>query len=513
MLRAFKHGDPNGNGEADEIPLSFRTFGWLGVYPLFSSFGVDRQHHLGEEMGISIDRDDPTRVIYVAASDAYRDGIEYFHGLYSEGLIDIEAFSHSYAELTAKQRQLDPPILGSFTAWSAALPVRRGGGQRLRDHGSAGGARGPALAGRSAELLPQRVHGHQRLGVPAGGGALGRPAVTTRPGRCSRGSGIIGTHILDKGDGTYVHAEIPDGFESRISWKNQSVPRGMGIYALPVEVMRLMEPTADQLDKFAGNEQYAPYIASYVRFPLVYMLEEENDEIADLAPEINQFTQEMGARWIVDGGIEEDWEGYLQRLDSMGLPRLLEIYQKVYDRHLSGLAAWPPARRLVCRGAAAAAPDPRASSARGAHVERCAGTRRGGPGVWRTRRNHSRSTPKLSEHPLRLNDTDVSFFTEQGYLVYHHQLFPAEKFRRLQRFFDGMLAQLPEDARPGGDGRPALRVSRAVRVAGRGGGARLRGTPDRGPTSRCGPATSCASCPSAGWRCRGTRTPPTGTYR
>ena len=60
-----------------------------------------------------------------------------------------------------------------------------------------------------------------------------------------------------------------------------------------------------------------------------------NDEIADLAPEINQFTQEMGAKWIVDGGIEEDWEAYLQRLDSMGLPRLLEIYQKVYECHLS----------------------------------------------------------------------------------------------------------------------------------------------------------------------------------
>ena len=147
--------------------------------------------------------------------------------------------------------------------------------------------------------------------------------------------GIIGEHILEQGDGTYVHAAVPDGFESRISWKNQSVPRGTGLYALPVEVMRRMEPTADQLDKFAGHDRYAPYIASYVRFPLVYMLEDENDEIADLAPEINQFTQEMGAKWIVDGGIEEDWDGYLQRLDSMGLPRLLEIYQTVYDRHLS----------------------------------------------------------------------------------------------------------------------------------------------------------------------------------
>ena len=334
VLRAFKNGDPNGNGEADEIPLSFRSFGWLGVYPLFSSFGVDRQHHIGEEMGISIDRDDPTQVIYVAATDAYREGIEYFHGLWSEGLIDIEAFSHSYAELTAKQRQLDPPVVGSFTAWSAAYLFGEGvdsGYVTMDPLEGPAGRRWPgdppsyflnAFTVTSASEHPQ---------------AAVRWADLQYDPEWALQSwfGIIGTHILEQGDGTYVHAEIPDGFESRISWKNQSVPRGMGIYALPVEVMRLMEPTADQLDKFAGNEQYAPYIASYARFPLVYMLEEENDEIADLAPEINQFTQEMGAKWIVDGGIDEDWDGYLQRLDSMGLPRLLEIYQNVYDRHLS----------------------------------------------------------------------------------------------------------------------------------------------------------------------------------
>ena len=60
----------------------------------------------------------------------------------------------------------------------------------------------------------------------------------------------------------------------------------------------------------------------------------------------------------------------------------------------------------------------------------------------------------MSEHPLHLTDTDVGFFTEQGYLVYHHQLFPAAKFRRLQRFFDAMLEQLPADARPEGKDVP-----------------------------------------------------------
>ena len=57
-------------------------------------------------------------------------------------------------------------------------------------------------------------------------------------------------------------------------------------------------------------------------------------------------------------------------------------------------------------------------------------------------------------HQLHLTHSDVAFFAEHGYLTYHHQLFPAEKFRRLQTFFDGMLEQLPEDARPEGMDTP-----------------------------------------------------------
>ena len=60
----------------------------------------------------------------------------------------------------------------------------------------------------------------------------------------------------------------------------------------------------------------------------------------------------------------------------------------------------------------------------------------------------------LDRHQLHLTDADVAFFAQNGYLIYHHQLLPAEKFRRLQRFFDGMLAQLPEDARPEGMDTP-----------------------------------------------------------
>lgn len=57
-------------------------------------------------------------------------------------------------------------------------------------------------------------------------------------------------------------------------------------------------------------------------------------------------------------------------------------------------------------------------------------------------------------HPLHVSDADVEFFNEQGYLVYHHQLFPPEKFARLKAFFEQMLADLPDGARPEGMDTP-----------------------------------------------------------
>ena len=60
----------------------------------------------------------------------------------------------------------------------------------------------------------------------------------------------------------------------------------------------------------------------------------------------------------------------------------------------------------------------------------------------------------MSRHPVPLTAEDVRFFSENGYLVYHQQLFAAGKFRRLQQLFDGILEQLPEDARPEGMDTP-----------------------------------------------------------
>lgn len=334
VLRAFKNGDPNGNGKADEIPLSVKSFAWMGFFPLFSSFGVDRQHQIGEEMGISIDRDNPSKVVYIAVEDGYKEGIQYFHSLWAEGLIDIETFSHSHAVLTAKQRQVDPPLLGSFLAWSHSYIFGEGVESEYVIIPPLEGPTGRRWPGDPPRYFLNGFTVTSKSQYPEA--AVRWQDLQYEPTWALQSwFGIIGTHILPKGDGTYIHAEVPSGYESRLMWKNQSVPRGHGTYALPIEVYQMMEPTPDLLDKWEGGKLYGPYIESYRQFPAVYMLQEENDEIVDLAPEIHQYSQEMGAKWIVEGGIEDEWEAYKERLDRMGLPRLIGIYQAVYDRFLS----------------------------------------------------------------------------------------------------------------------------------------------------------------------------------
>ena len=59
------------------------------------------------------------------------------------------------------------------------------------------------------------------------------------------------------------------------------------------------------------------------------------DEISKLTVDIYKYVEESCANWIVNGGIENDWDGYIAQLNQMGLERLMEIYQEALDSYNS----------------------------------------------------------------------------------------------------------------------------------------------------------------------------------
>lgn len=86
VLKAFKTGDPNGNGKADEVPLALGDWegnidGFIMDAFVYSSYG---QNRLTLNSGV---------VAPAYTQDAYREGLKYLNKLYKEGLIYKDSVS------------------------------------------------------------------------------------------------------------------------------------------------------------------------------------------------------------------------------------------------------------------------------------------------------------------------------------------------------------------------------------------------------------------------------------
>ena len=97
ILVAFKNSDPNGNGQADEIPFGAPNFNYI-YYSLIGAFG-------GGNRGVHdtvVDADPETgypRIL--GASDAWKNMLTYVHKLYTEELLDNAIFTMKSAQYTA----------------------------------------------------------------------------------------------------------------------------------------------------------------------------------------------------------------------------------------------------------------------------------------------------------------------------------------------------------------------------------------------------------------------------
>ena len=57
-----------------------------------------------------------------------------------------------------------------------------------------------------------------------------------------------------------------------------------------------------------------------------------SNRISTVETDLQTLVDEKVSTWIVKGGIEDEWDGYVAQLDSIGLSEVLEVYQTAYDR-------------------------------------------------------------------------------------------------------------------------------------------------------------------------------------
>lgn len=109
VLRAFKTQDPNGNGEADEIPVEMGLdTGFYSVRYMLPMFGIP----CDPDKWIYID--DNKKVQFTPIQEGFRDAMEWFHVLYQEELLDAEVISQDINTIETKIKEAN---LGFFNAW------------------------------------------------------------------------------------------------------------------------------------------------------------------------------------------------------------------------------------------------------------------------------------------------------------------------------------------------------------------------------------------------------------
>ena len=71
---------------------------------------------------------------------------------------------------------------------------------------------------------------------------------------------------------------------------------------------------------------------------MVKYTDEELTQLTTLGTDIYKYVEAQFAHWVVDGGIDEEWDAYLKQLDSMGLQDLMNIQNGAYE-------AYPPSSK------------------------------------------------------------------------------------------------------------------------------------------------------------------------
>ncbi len=323
-LRRFRDGDPNGNGQADEIPLEF-TFddNNTGIYNLFSFFGLP----LNEEY---VYIDDQEQVRFAPEEDSFLKAAAWLHQLYTEGLLDIDFISQGSNIWAAK---VNAGNVGVFSYW------------RLQNT-----ALSPDVAAAYQILLPVHAEGTAAC-LPRNMDIIEFGAALTTDNRDIPASlrwldaqfetenmlisqnGALGDTLIQREDGRYEVAYVPPDNELY-----QSVPVICGQFFAPAEYYsQVYVPAAHRQEKAAYCRLYEQGgVLENTSFKYLTAVAPrtttENARITRLKAKLKSVVDAALVTLVTQGVTAENTAQLRQALSDAGSLEYRTIYQQVYDR-------------------------------------------------------------------------------------------------------------------------------------------------------------------------------------
>ena len=346
MLEAFKTKDPNGNGKADEVPLSGSTedFGVRIVPYLMNSFVYDDdRNYLNLKDG---------KVVSAAITPEWKEGLTYVKSLYDGGLIDPGAFTQNAEAFKKIGENADAEILGAGAGMHPAIFVNIDPGNKHSAHynplepltGPAGASFATHDAGGVSPgakfVITNKASEEAQV-------ALIKMVdyMFTPEGQTNAGSGMKGIDWTDPADGDVALGKDIKPVIKSIPLAEGEAPRnagwsGMGHFYMPKEYRDTFVQATDIYES-SGYERRL-YNATLLYqghepkelFPIwsIWINPTEIDEASMLQTNLRNYIEQNELQFITGNkDLNKDWDSYVKGLQNLKLDRYLEILQKAYD--------------------------------------------------------------------------------------------------------------------------------------------------------------------------------------
>ena len=87
-----------------------------------------------------------------------------------------------------------------------------------------------------------------------------------------------------------------------------------------------------QGQRTAGLDEY---LAEREYLPEIWKTAEEIETLSQYETYVNNIVNTYVSKWMVKGGVNEDWDAYQEELKAAQIDTVLGVYQSAYDRYLS----------------------------------------------------------------------------------------------------------------------------------------------------------------------------------
>ncbi|WP_127506344.1 ABC transporter substrate-binding protein [Paenibacillus humicus] len=328
VLIAFKTKDPNGNGKADEIPLSFINSdgGNEDLAFLFGSFGggINWDYTLVSDEG---------KISFGPAEEGFKKAVDYIHELYAAGVIDNEFVTQDWNTYIAKGKE---DVYGLYFTWDKANVT--GMDSKFEPM--------PALAGPDGTKNVTRTNG---MGFDRG------RMVVTKANKNLEATAKWMDQLYDPLQsvqdnwGTYGDDKQQNIFEFDEANKmlkhlplNGAAPgelRGKTSVGGPLAILDSYYGTVTTKPDDAAwrldilKKIYVPDMKAKNIYPKVFYSMEDLDRLSAIEADLKPYVLRMRTEWIQNGKADQEWASYLKELDRLGLQDWLRIKQEGYDRN------------------------------------------------------------------------------------------------------------------------------------------------------------------------------------